>query len=90
MTPGFKILESTHTYNCVVNSLKMAGFSLNTGSKWNSLWTGMIRGGRLKSLNEYQRINHFAGSWSLGRKDSMWRSVQRMRRMHGKAFDICP
>jgi hypothetical protein len=90
MTPGFKITESTHTYNCVVNSLKMAGFSQSAGQKWNVLWTGMIRPNRVKHVNEFQRINHFAGSWSLGRKDNMWRNIQRMRRLHGKAFDICP
>ena len=90
MTPGFKITESTHIYNCVVNSLKMAGFSASVGQKWNILWTGMIRPNRVKHVNEFQRINHFAGSWSLGRKDNMWRNIQRMRRLHGKVYDICP
>ena len=48
---GFKINESTHTYNCVVNALKTAGFRLINGSAWNCLWTGMIKANKLKNIN---------------------------------------
>ena len=89
-TPGFKVSESTHTYNCVVNALKMAGFRHVTGAAWNVIWTGLFRQGRLRNMSSTQHINHFAGSWAIGRKDYMWRNVQRMRRLHGKAFDIAP
>ena len=68
----------------------MAGFRHVTGSNWNVAWTGLFKQGRLKNLNPNQHINHFAGSWTIGRKDYMWRNVQRMRRLYGKAFDICP
>jgi hypothetical protein len=40
---NFKISESTHTYNCVVNAFKTAGFSMTKGTNWNCLWTGLIR-----------------------------------------------
>lgn len=53
MSLGFKITESTHTYNCVVNCLKMAGFRHTTGSNWNVLWTGIFRSNRIKNLNKY-------------------------------------
>ena len=68
----------------------MAGFRHVTGAAWNVIWTGLFRQGRLRNMNTQQHINHFAGSWSIGRKDLMWRNVQRMRRLHGKAFDIAP
>lgn len=48
---GFKINSSTHTYNCVVNSLKTAGFRLVEGSAWNVLWTGLIKASKLKRIN---------------------------------------
>jgi len=48
---GFKINDSTHTYNCVVNSLKSAGFRLVIGSAWNILWTGLIKANKLKNVN---------------------------------------
>ena len=47
--------SSTHTYNCVVNALKMAGFHLvknsNGPTSWNILWTTLIRSNKLKSMN---------------------------------------
>lgn len=80
---GFKINESTHTYNCVVNALKTGGFRLINGSAWNCLWTGMIKASKLKNINQYQKINHFPGAWHLGRKDNLWRNVFKMKRTHG-------
>jgi tubulin polyglutamylase TTLL4 len=90
MQLAFKVTEATHTYNCVVNSLKMAGFKHTTSSNWNVLWTGLFKANRIKNINKYQHVNHFAGSWCVGRKDSMWRNVIRNRRLYGKFFDIAP
>ena len=50
-TPGFKVSDSTHTYNCVVNALKMAGFRHVTGAAWNCIWTGLFKQGRLRNMN---------------------------------------
>ena len=52
-TLTFKINSSTHTYNCVVNALKGAGFRLSDGGGWNCLWTGLIRPSKLKYMNAY-------------------------------------
>ena len=68
----------------------MAGFKHVENSNWNVCWTGLFKQGRIKNLNGQQKINHFAGSWCIGRKDQMWRNVQRMRRLYGKAYDIAP
>ena len=74
----FKINNSTHTYNCVVNAFKIAGFRVvQEGGQWNCLWTGLIRPSRLKTMNPYQRINHFAGAWAIGHKGNLWRNVAR-------------
>ena len=86
----FKINNSTHTYNCVVNAFKIAGFRLSEGGAWNCLWTGLIRPSKLKYMNQYQKINHFAGAWNIGHKGNLWRNVQRQRRRHGRDFEICP
>jgi tubulin polyglutamylase TTLL4 len=89
---NFKFHHSTHTYNGVVNALKMAGFHHveKKSGEWNVLWTGLFKAGRLKNLNGFQKINHFAGSWGIGSKAHMWRHVQRMRRIHGPSFEIAP
>ena len=76
-TLTFRINNSTHTYNCVVNAFKTAGFRLCEGGAWNCLWTGLIRPGKLKYMNMFQKINHFAGAWNIGHKGNLWRNVQR-------------
>ena len=47
--------------------MKTAGFALvTTGNgplSWNMLWTTLIRPSKLKYMNKYQKLNHFAGAW---------------------------
>jgi hypothetical protein len=45
MTLGFKVHESTHVYNSVVNAMKAAGIRIvppNCG-KYNVIWTGICK-----------------------------------------------
>ena len=35
------------------------------------------------ALNPFQKINHFPGTWHIGRKDMLHRNLQRMRREKG-------
>jgi len=55
MTLGFKVTETTHIYNSVVNSMKVNGVRIvapNT-SKWNIMWTGVTRNDYLKDASKY-------------------------------------
>lgn len=65
MTLGFKIHESTHVYNSVVNSLKAGGCRIvgPGSSKWNVMWTGIVKTDYLKEASKYQKINHFPQSF---------------------------
>ena len=54
MTLGFKVSESTHIYNSVVNSLKVNGFQIIAGSsKWNVCWTGVTSQSYLKDAAKF-------------------------------------
>jgi hypothetical protein len=61
MTLGFKVTETTHIYNSVVNTLKFAGVRIVSPltSKWNIMWTGVTRNDYLQNATKYQKINHF-------------------------------
>jgi hypothetical protein len=62
---AFKILDNTHIYNAVVNSCKVAGFTLIEGATndmFNLQWTGSVMPPDIKDLNKYQKTNHFPGS----------------------------
>lgn len=63
---------------------------MQEGGQWNCLWTGLIRPSRLKTMNPYQHINHFAGAWAIGHKGNLWRNVARQRARFGKEFEVCP
>lgn len=93
---AFKINDTTHIYNAVVNAFKNAGFQLLDGTAltnstyWNVVWTGYTKPEDLKLLNKYQKCNHFPGSSHLGRKDLLWRNMYRLYLKHKKDFDITP
>jgi tubulin polyglutamylase TTLL4 len=44
----------------------------------------------IKDLNKYQKTNHFPGSTQLGRKDLLWRNMNRLRIKYPSEFSIAP
>jgi hypothetical protein len=92
MTLGFKVTETTHIYNSVVNSMKVNGVRIvapNT-SKWNVMWTGVTRNDYLKDASKYQKINHYPQSFQIGRKDLMYKNIVRLKRIYANEFNFCP
>ena len=55
MTLGFKVTETTHIYNSVVNSFKVSGIRIVSpiSYKWNIMWTGVTRNDYLKDATKY-------------------------------------
>ena len=45
MTLGFKVHDSTHVYNSVVNTMKAAGVRIvpPSSAKCNVMWTGLCK-----------------------------------------------
>ena len=41
-------------------------------------------------LSFMRQVNHFPGSWCIGRKDRLARTIQKFRRTHNAAFNIHP
>ncbi len=88
---AFRINDSTHIYNAVVNSFKNAGFQLIENSPyWNVLWTGYTKFEEIREYNKYQKVNHFPGSVQLGRKDMLWKNMFRLKQKFGRDYDITP
>ena len=79
--------------NGVKAAFKTAGFRALADKKsdgFNAAWNGALKHEDFKRLNRYQRVNHFPGTWELGRKDRLGRNVSKMRRKHPEVFDIQP
>lgn len=89
---AFKIADTTHIYNAVVNTCKNAGFNMVEGNNqyFNLQWTGYITSNDIKGLNKYQKTNHFPGSSQLGRKDLLWRNMNRQRIKFPVEYMIAP
>ena len=52
---SFRISDSTHIYNAVVNSCKAAGFTMleSNTNLFNVQWTGYVNANDIKHLNKY-------------------------------------
>ncbi|XP_040916090.1 tubulin polyglutamylase TTLL5 isoform X2 [Toxotes jaculatrix] len=59
---------------------------------FNLMWTGShLKPYTLRSLQDFQKVNHFPRSYELTRKDRLYKNIQRMQQTHGfKNFHIVP
>jgi tubulin polyglutamylase TTLL4 len=77
--------------NSVRHALKRAGFVLTERDNWNARWSRPLQCKNFKDLLPYQKLNHFPGTFELGRKDRLHRSLRRMQQRVGKeAMDFFP
>jgi tubulin polyglutamylase TTLL4 len=87
----YKFTKKTPVYNCILNSLEFSGFSrTESKTKANLILSALPKSKSLKFMNKFQKVNHFPGSWCLGRKDSMWKNIWKKRREFGEDYNICP
>jgi tubulin polyglutamylase TTLL4 len=76
---------------CIRNAFKRAGFEKsNTNKYWTALWSKHQNSEILQNLQCIQKVNHFPASWCVGRKDRLARTMNTMKRLHGKEFDYHP
>lgn len=87
----YKFTRKTPVYNCILKALDHSGF-IRTESKYNAnlILSALPKNKSLKYLNRFQKVNHFPGSWALGRKDCMYRNISKKRREFGEEYSICP
>jgi tubulin polyglutamylase TTLL4 len=88
----FKIGPGAVAFNAVIKALEAAGLKYTNSNKdFNVLWAKRATVYTLSSMNAYQKVNHFPGTWGVGRKDRLAYNIRRMQRYFGnEAFDIVP
>ena len=59
---------------------------------WTVLWAKRVYKELLMSMDSrYQKVNHFPGTWGVGRKDNLHANISKMReKFGGDHFDITP
>uniref|UniRef100_A0A6I8NXR2 Tubulin tyrosine ligase like 4 n=1 Tax=Ornithorhynchus anatinus TaxID=9258 RepID=A0A6I8NXR2_ORNAN len=83
---------STVTPNIVKQTIGRSHFKVSKkNDDWLGCWGHHMKSPSFKTLREHQKLNHFPGSFQIGRKDRLWRNLSRMQIRHGrKEFDFFP
>eukprot|EP00039_Didymoeca_costata_P006946 m.94882 g.94882 ORF g.94882 m.94882 type:complete len:1032 (+) comp13464_c2_seq1:103-3198(+) len=88
---GLRWRLTTKTPRLVKNMLLRAGFKMSNKKNWVGQWGMHMKSSSYRNLHSFQKVNHFPGSFCVGRKDSLWKSYARMQAIYGKsAFNYFP
>ena len=85
ITKHLKWRLTTITPHIVRKTLTNSGYRLvKKTNDWCGIWGKHMRSNCFKTVKEFQKINHFPGTFQVGRKDRLWRNLSRMMIKHGK------
>ncbi|KAI5644841.1 tubulin-tyrosine ligase family domain-containing protein [Phthorimaea operculella] len=58
---------------------------------WVGIWGKHMKSLMFRGIKDGQKMNHFPGTFQIGRKDRLWRNLQKLVAKHGiKEFGIMP
>ncbi|KAM9850500.1 tubulin monoglutamylase TTLL4 [Aulostomus maculatus] len=83
---------STVTPNVVKNTIARSHFKVTKKSHdWLGCWGHHMKSPGFKTLGEHQKLNHFPGTFQIGRKDRLWRNLSKMQLRFGRQeFNFVP
>ncbi|XP_056282494.1 tubulin polyglutamylase TTLL4 [Pseudoliparis swirei] len=75
----------TVTPNIVKHTIGRSHFKVTKKSHdWLGCWGPHMKSPCFKALGEHQKLNHFPGTFQIGRKDRLWRNLSKMQLSFGK------
>lgn len=76
---------STVTPNVVKHTIARSHFKVTKKSHdWLGCWGHHMKSPGFKAIGEHQKLNHFPGTFQIGRKDRLWRNLSKMQARFGK------
>ncbi|KAM6934107.1 tubulin monoglutamylase TTLL4 [Xenentodon cancila] len=76
---------STVTPNIVKHTIARSHFKGTKKSHdWLGCWGHHMKSPSFRTLAEHQKLNHFPGTFQIGRKDRLWRNLSKMQLRFGK------
>ncbi|XP_063744262.1 tubulin polyglutamylase TTLL4 isoform X2 [Eleginops maclovinus] len=76
---------SNVTPNIVKHTIGRSHFKATKKSHdWLGCWGHHMKSPGFKALAEHQKLNHFPGTFQIGRKDRLWRNLSKMQARFGK------
>ncbi|XP_065607301.1 tubulin monoglutamylase TTLL4 [Cyrtonyx montezumae] len=82
----------TVTPNIVKQTISRSHFRVSKKSNdWLGCWGHHMKSPGFRAIREHQKLNHFPGSFQIGRKDRLWRNLLKMQTRCGKKeFNFFP
>ncbi|KFQ65319.1 Tubulin polyglutamylase TTLL4, partial [Pelecanus crispus] len=82
----------TVTPNIVKQTIGRSHFRVSKKSNdWLGCWGHHMKSPSFRTIREHQKLNHFPGSFQIGRKDRLWRNLLKMQARCGKKeFNFFP
>ncbi|XP_061226211.1 tubulin monoglutamylase TTLL4 isoform X2 [Neopsephotus bourkii] len=82
----------TVTPNIVKQIISRSHFRVSKKSNdWLGYWGHHMKSPSFRTIKEHQKLNHFPGSFQIGRKDRLWRNLLKMQARCGKKeFNFFP
>ncbi|KAM8857164.1 tubulin monoglutamylase TTLL4 isoform 1-T2 [Synchiropus picturatus] len=80
------------TPNIVKNTITRSHFKpTKKEHNWLGYWGNHIKSVAFKAVGAHQKLNHFPGTFQIGRKDKLWRNLSKMQHRYGKKeFNFFP
>ncbi|NXA07266.1 TTLL4 polyglutamylase, partial [Sapayoa aenigma] len=80
------------TPNIVKQIVGRSHFKVSKKSNdWLGCWGHHMKSPSFRAIREHQKLNHFPGSFQIGRKDRLWRNLLKMQARCGKKeFNFFP
>ncbi|XP_042899981.1 tubulin monoglutamylase TTLL4 [Parasteatoda tepidariorum] len=78
---------STITPVLIRETVLKCGFQLvdiETTEDWLGTWGKHLKCLTFRRIKSFQKVNHYPGSFHLGRKDKLWNNIKRMQKKYGK------
>lgn len=77
------------TSNLIRKMVANVGFKNTNKKTWLGQWGSHMKAASFKGVLKHQKVNHYPGSFRIGRKDSLWKAICQMQSKHSKAeFDF--
>jgi hypothetical protein len=82
---SFCLPDGAVRFSSVVSIFTQSGFEeTSIEGNWSVMWTKRVEPELYAELQWFQRVNHFPGTWSIGRKDNLHKKLTSRLRRYGK------
>ena len=66
--------------NLTIQAFKHSGFDRTENDRvWNASWGRQYQSNKYRAAESWQKVNHFAGAYLLGRKDNLHKRMKELR-----------